>query len=159
MQSLCRVKKIVMTCNVLPLHFAPSQASSSQNLNVVCSIVKLISWNPVNLSHLYLYSSPSSNPPKSSASKRAEPGELRPSASSMDFSCCCPPEKIENSKFLFLKESFLSPGPYCLTLWGNSLKWKYLTRLELNLVQDCWELNLRVGWDWWEMGEWWVRGR
>ena len=33
-QSLCRVKKIVMTSNVLPLHFAPSQASSSQNSNV-----------------------------------------------------------------------------------------------------------------------------
>ena len=34
MQSLCRVKKIVMTSNVLPLHFAPSQASSIQNSNV-----------------------------------------------------------------------------------------------------------------------------
>ena len=27
----CRVKKILMTSNVLPLHFSPSQASSSQN--------------------------------------------------------------------------------------------------------------------------------
>ena len=34
MQSLCRAKKISMTINVLPLHFAPSQASSSQNSNV-----------------------------------------------------------------------------------------------------------------------------
>ena len=34
MQSLCRAKKISMTRNVLPLHFAPSQASSSQNSNV-----------------------------------------------------------------------------------------------------------------------------
>ena len=33
-QSLHRVKKIVMTNNVLPLHFVPSQASSSQNSNV-----------------------------------------------------------------------------------------------------------------------------
>ena len=33
-QHLCRVKKISMTSNVLPLHFAPSQASSSQRLNV-----------------------------------------------------------------------------------------------------------------------------
>jgi hypothetical protein len=32
--ALCRLKKIVMTNNVLPLHFAPSQASSSQNSNV-----------------------------------------------------------------------------------------------------------------------------
>ena len=30
----CRVKKISTTSNVLPLHFAPSQASSSQNSNV-----------------------------------------------------------------------------------------------------------------------------
>ena len=30
----CRVKKISMTSNVLPLHFAPSQASSSQYSNV-----------------------------------------------------------------------------------------------------------------------------
>ena len=34
MQFLCRAKKISMTSNVLPLHFAPSQASSSQNSNV-----------------------------------------------------------------------------------------------------------------------------
>ena len=33
-QYLCRVKKISMTCNVLSLHFTPSQASSSQNSNV-----------------------------------------------------------------------------------------------------------------------------
>ena len=32
--SLCRAKKISMTSNVLPIHFAPSQASSSQNSNV-----------------------------------------------------------------------------------------------------------------------------
>ena len=31
---LKKVKKISMTSNVLPLHFAPSQASSSQNSNV-----------------------------------------------------------------------------------------------------------------------------
>ena len=30
-QYLCRVKKNSMTSNVLPLHFSPSQASSSQN--------------------------------------------------------------------------------------------------------------------------------
>ena len=34
MQSLCRAMKISMTSNVLPLHFAPSQASSRQNSNV-----------------------------------------------------------------------------------------------------------------------------
>ena len=34
MQSLCRAKKILMTSNVLPLHFSASQASSSQNSNV-----------------------------------------------------------------------------------------------------------------------------
>ena len=33
-QCLCRVKKISMTSNFLPLHFAPSQASSSQSSNV-----------------------------------------------------------------------------------------------------------------------------
>ena len=33
-QYLCRVKKISMTSNVLPLQFATSQASSSQNSNV-----------------------------------------------------------------------------------------------------------------------------
>ena len=33
-QYLCIVKKISMTSNVLPLHFAPSQTSSSQNSNV-----------------------------------------------------------------------------------------------------------------------------
>ena len=33
-QYLCRVKKISLTSNVLPLHFAPSQASSSQSSNV-----------------------------------------------------------------------------------------------------------------------------
>ena len=33
-QYLYRVKKISMTNNVLPLHIAPSQASSSQNSNV-----------------------------------------------------------------------------------------------------------------------------
>ena len=33
-QYLCRVKIISMTSNVLPLHFAPTQASSSQNSNV-----------------------------------------------------------------------------------------------------------------------------
>ena len=32
--SLCRAKKISMTSNVLPLHFAPSQAISSQSSNV-----------------------------------------------------------------------------------------------------------------------------
>ena len=32
--KICRVKKIVMKYNVFPLHFAPSQASSSQNSNV-----------------------------------------------------------------------------------------------------------------------------
>ena len=31
---LKKVKKISMTSNVLPLHFAPSQASSGQNSNV-----------------------------------------------------------------------------------------------------------------------------
>jgi len=31
---LKKVKKISMTSNFLPLHFAPSQASSSQNSNV-----------------------------------------------------------------------------------------------------------------------------
>jgi hypothetical protein len=43
-QSLCRVKKILMTSNVLPLHFAPSQASSSQNSNVenFCRIVTIL---------------------------------------------------------------------------------------------------------------------
>ena len=46
----------------------------------------------VIIAWLSLYSSPSSNPPKSSASKRADPGELRPRASSMNCSCCCPPE-------------------------------------------------------------------
>ena len=34
MQSLSRAKKISMISNVLLLHFAPSQASSSQNSNV-----------------------------------------------------------------------------------------------------------------------------
>ena len=33
-QSVCRVKKISMTSIVLPLHFTPKQASSSQNSNV-----------------------------------------------------------------------------------------------------------------------------
>ena len=42
--------------NVLPLHFAPSQASAQakiQMLTTICSIVKLIPRNEVNLSHLY----------------------------------------------------------------------------------------------------------
>ena len=108
----------------------------------------------------YLYSSPSSNPPKSSASRRAEPGELRPRASSMNFSCCCPPEKNKGH------EIGVSEG---LTWWGNiyrnTLKFetillfqlkKYLTTLKLNLGQDCGELNLKVRWDWWELGERWV---
>ena len=33
-QYLCRVEKILMRSNVLLLYFSPSQASSSQNLNV-----------------------------------------------------------------------------------------------------------------------------
>ena len=44
-QYLCRVKKISMTSNVLPLHFfplaRPAQAKI-QNLTVICCIVKLI---------------------------------------------------------------------------------------------------------------------
>ena len=44
MQSLCQAKKISMTSNVLPLHFAPSQDSSSQNSNVDSYSEVLWSW-------------------------------------------------------------------------------------------------------------------
>ena len=55
MQSLCRAKKISMTRNVLPLHFAPARPAQAKfrMLTAICSIVKLLAWNEVNLSHLY----------------------------------------------------------------------------------------------------------
>ena len=58
-QYLCRVKKISITSNVLPLHFTPSQDSSSQNSKFDSHLMycEVDSWNVVNLSHLYLLSS------------------------------------------------------------------------------------------------------
>ena len=47
-QSLCRVKKNVIDSTVLPLQFAPSQASSSHNSNVdnYLQYCELDSWKP-----------------------------------------------------------------------------------------------------------------
>ena len=56
MHYLCKVKKISMTSNVLPLHFAPRPAYAKvQTLTTSSCIVKSITWNLVNLSHLYSF--------------------------------------------------------------------------------------------------------
>ena len=62
-QYLCKVREVSMTSNVLPLHFSPSQASSSQNSNLtaISCIVKFICWKIVNLSYLYLQFSQETN--------------------------------------------------------------------------------------------------
>ena len=48
---LKKVKKISMTCNILPLRFAPSQARSSQNSNVEDTLegYKIIYALPYNI--------------------------------------------------------------------------------------------------------------
>ena len=57
-QSLCRVKKLVITSNDLSLHFDPLGRPGQAKIQMptaICSIVKLIPGNLVNLSHLYKY--------------------------------------------------------------------------------------------------------